>query len=516
MRRILPVVFAILAAFGLNARDCGDNEVQVRGRLIDVRTITVNGTFFPQNKKSVIGKDLVAFFGKGTEYAVSLMEYRGPEQVRCGRNEKCRIALDADTVLPKPWRATGESFSVCSVTYYIYENARVRTGEWTDIPYPDGCAHSAVVFGTSVSVADVPEFGTIVHRVPKIRKCSAYNQTIAMLPDGSYLAACTSTGEGTVMYRSQDKGRNWERFGNYSSSENLIGNYHNLFVHRGSVYLMGVGPGREGLRISRSDDGGRTWSVPEDSTCGLILPGKYHTAPVPVLVSGGRIWRACETYPDKDPFVLSAPGDCDLLDASNWTRTNTVGPASTLVDGFKMSGSMIEGNVVEAPDGSVVNIIRTNSNRTSNYATILHVRGIDTLRFNPKTDWVRMPGGGKKFTVRYDPVSGLYWSLTNPDIPEDVSHQGLGYKTGLSHSLMRNRLVLICSPDLVNWDEVRTVLYDPDPFFHGFQYADWVFDGDDIAAVVRVGAPESRGLPVRQHDSNLMIFVRVTNFRNNE
>ncbi len=46
-----------------------------------------------------------------------------------------------------------------------------------------------------------------------------------------------------------------------------------------------------------------------------------------------------------------------------------------------------------------------------------------------------------------------------------------------------------------------------------FQYADWVFDGDDIAAVVRVGAPESRGLPVRQHDSNMMCFVRIENFR---
>ena len=57
-------------------------------------------------------------------------------------------------------------------------------------------------------------------------------------------------------------------------------------------------------------------------------------------------------------------------------------------------------------------------------------------------------------------------------------------------------------------------IYEGVPFFHGFQYADWVFDGDDIAAVVRVGAPESRGLPSRQHDSNMMTFVRIKNFRN--
>ncbi len=83
----------------------------------------------------------------------------------------------------------------------------------------------------------------------------------------------------------------------------------------------------------------------------------------------------------------------------------------------------------------------------------------------------------------------------------------------MSHSLERNRLVLVCSADLVNWIEVETVLYDPDPFFHGFQYADWEFDGDDIVGVVRVGAPESRGLPIRQHDSNMMSFIRIRNFR---
>lgn len=493
----------------------GSTEVLVQGRLVDIRTVGKKLTFFPQYDDSVFDDYLISKLGDGTRYAVSLAEYRGPERICCGRAEQCRIALDADVTLEKPWTQTGETFEIVGVTYYVYENRKVKTGEWTDIPYPAECSHSVVVFGTNLRVAGTPEFGTVIAKVPQLRNSAAYNQTFTILPDGSYLAACTGTGrdKGITMYISRDKGATWSQHGNFSSKKNLVTNYCNLFTHRGAVYIMGVGPDREGLRICRSDDGGLNWTRAVDAESGLLFPGQFHTAPVPMAVADGRIWRACETYPDKDPLMVSAPEDSDLLLASNWTRTNTVGRASTLVDGNKMSGSIIEGNAVVAPDGKVVNLIRTNSTKTSAYATILHTEGVDSLWFDPETDWVRMPGGGKKFTVRRDGGDGLYWALTNPDYKGESNHIGLGYKTGISHSLMRNRLVLLCSSDLVNWMEVKTVLYDPDPFFHGFQYADWMFDGDDIVGVVRVGAPESRGLPVRQHDSNMMTFIRIKDFR---
>ncbi len=506
MRWLLSVVLLVLSLGAVAQRS---DEVLVRGDLIDIREAGPKKEFFPQNNGSACGNALPA----GTKFAVSLMEYRGPEKVCCGKDAKCRIALDYDGRLPKPWVRTGEVFQVAGIDYYVYENPRIKTGVWTDIPYPDECTHSAVVFGDSISVDGVPEFGTVIAKVPILRKGGAYNQTITMLPDGSYLAACTGIGKGPAMFRSVDKGATWERFGSYDVKKNLVSNYHNLFTLGDKVYFMGVGPDREGLRISCSSDGGMTWSSPVDSHSGLILEGKYHTAPVPMLVSGGRIWRACETYEDKSPFVVSAPIGSDLLEASSWTRTNTVGKGALSIMGYRMTGSLIEGNIVEARDGEVINLIRTNSTQTSRFATMLHVKGIDSLYFDPSCDWVEMPGGGKKFTVRFDPVSEMYWALTNPDDTCDYSHQGI-YVKGMSHSLIRNRLVLVCSSDLVKWIEVGTVLYDPDPFFHGFQYADWVFDGEDIAAVVRVAAPESRGLPTRQHDSNMMSFVKIENFRN--
>ena len=504
-------MMALLSGTWLSAQ--APDELLVRGHLIDIRTVSPKQDFFPQYEAKC-GDSVRKVLGDRSLYALSLYEYRGPEELCCGRAARALIALDTAEGMPAPWEGTGESFEVAGVKYFIYENRKVKTGVWTPVPYPAGCSHTAVVLGDKLSVADVPDFGTVIAKVPVLRRGGAYNQTITMLPDGSYIAACTGVGEkpGPVMFISHDKGATWQRHGSYDVQKHHIANYHNLFVHEGVLYFMGMGEGRKGLRICRSDDGGLTWTSAEDSHSGIILEGLYHTAPVPMLVHGGRIWRACEDYPDKNPFMISAPADCDLLEASNWTRTNKVGHGLRYINGYKLSGSLIEGNAVEAPSGEVVNLIRTNSAATSRYATILHVKGVDSLYFNPESDWVEMPGGGKKFTVRYDGKSGMYWALTNPDSGALITHRGI-YRAGMSHSLERNRLVLVCSTDLVNWMEVRTVLYDPDPFFHGFQYADWVFDGDDIAAVVRVGAPESRGLPVRQHDSNMMCFVKIENFR---
>ena len=512
--RVISAAVCLLSASLFCGAQAPD-EVLVRGYLIDVRYAFPKQDFFPQYEWKC-SEDLRAVIGKGACYAVSLMENRGPEQICCGKSAKARIALDTYSGVPSPWVATGESFEAAGIKYYIYENRKIKSGVWTDVPYPEGDCHSAVVFADRISVEGVPDFGTVIAKVPVLRKGGAYNQTFTILPDGSYLAACTGVGEdpGPVMFISRDKGATWQQHGKYDVNRNLVANYHNLFVHEGAVYFMGVGPDREGLRICRSDDGGLTWTEARDSHSGIILEGQYHTAPVPMLVSGGRVWRACETYPEKDPFVVSAPLGCDLLEASNWTRTNTVAGKRRSVLGYTLTGSMIEGNVVEAPDGSVVNLIRTNSKETSAVATILHVKGIDTLSYDPDIDWVEMPGGGKKFVVRKDPVDGCYWALTNPDLgTEPCVHNGI-YRSGMSRSLERNKLVLVRSADLVNWVEVKTVLYDPDPFFHGFQYADWMFDGDDIVGVVRVGAPESRGLPVRQHDSNMMCFIRIENFRN--
>ena len=129
-------------------------------------------------------------------------------------------------------------------------------------------------------------------------------------------------------------------------------------------------------------------------------------------------------------------------------------------------------------------------------------------------DFITFPGGGKKFTIRYDSLSQRYWSLTSTVCEEfrGLAHGGI-YANGIHCGLIRNTLTLISSKDLRHWKVERTVIQSDNPFFDGFQYVDWQFDGDDLIAVIRLAMEEPRGLPNRQHDANFLVFKRIERFR---
>ena len=532
MNRVLIALFLslgpVVACSSVSAQEPEDmdiaaNEVQVDGYLIDVRLVKKGQKIYPQNDDLLFTQEAVDAVGGKIDCAVSLMEYRGPVRLRCGKMEKMMVASEFDDLKTGGWVYTGRSFPAGSVIYHIHEYTQAVTGEWVDIPFLDGQTVSTMVFGHKITVVGTKDYGTVISKVRTLRKGTISNACITVMPDGNYLASCTGSSENktTTMFVSKDKGLTWQRHGTFDVEKNKIANYYNLFVHRGALYMMGVGQDKEksdaerhtNIYICRSDDNGMTWTVPTDKTTGLLFEGLFHTATVPVTVCNGRIWRACETHGDvKKPFMISAPEDSDLLDASNWTMTNQIDNVSYYNKDGQRFSSMFEGNAVSSPDGKVYNIIRTNSSTTSAYATMIHVKDENTIEYDPLTDCINLPGGGKKFTMRYDAQSGLYWTITNPDFDGSVSHSGI-YSGGMSHSLMRNRMVLLYSTDLKNWVEAKDVLYHQDPFFHGFQYCDWTFDSDDIIAVVRAGYPEKRGLPVRQHDANSFIFVRIPNFR---
>ena len=272
LSRYLPVLLTLLVPAPFTARAQEADEVLVRGNLIDVRFAFSKQDFFPQYNWKC-SRELMDVLGPGCAFALSLYENRGPEWMCCGKDARARIALDTDAGVPLPWKATGEIFEADDVAYYIYENPKARTGKWIPVPYPEGCSHTAVVLGRRISVDGVKEFGTVIAKVPVIRKYSCYNQTITMLPDGSYLAACGGIREDRTpaMFISRDKGKTWSRYGNYDAAKNGVYNYHNLFVHNGALYFMGVGRDRVGLRICRSDDGGLNWTEAIDSHSGIIL-----------------------------------------------------------------------------------------------------------------------------------------------------------------------------------------------------------------------------------------------------
>lgn len=514
---LLRLLLPVLPLCSTAAPD-GGGATEVRGRLIDIRTAQAGAEVYPQYKRHRFGRSLPARL-EGMPYAVSLREFDGPDAVRSAKPCDLLLAL-ADTVPDTTlWQPTGEAFFVNKSRYRLFMRHYDTPGQWMPLPAPREGGPSALLFARKLRVAQTEAVpGVVIARVPELRKSHITNPNILILPDGTYLAACNGAPAQRYasFFRSADRGASWER---WSESPCPIG-FYSLFLHGGALYMMGTSIPEGNVVICRSDDNGRSWSSPCDSTGeGILLRGRYHSAPVPVVEHRGRIWRAMETNTQGDSrraFVLSAPVGSDLLQASAWTASEALASSPAWIADSDEKGfrQWIEGNVVIAPDGALVNVLRVDEHKYGRSAAIVRIESPKRLAFDPRRDIVEMPGGGKKFTIRYDPLSRRYWALVSAvrDEYRGARHGGI-YAGGIHCGLIRNTLALVSSPDLREWSTERTVLGSDDPFFDGFQYADWQFDGDDIVAAVRLAMEEERGLPTRQHDANFLVFKRITDFR---
>lgn len=123
---------------------------------------------------------------------------------------------------------------------------------------------------------------------------------------------------------------------------------------------MGIKPkcvmGYGDIVILRSKDSGTTWTSPTDSKTGLLRSGYYHTAPTPVVLHNGRLWKAMENQGEEywgwgafRSFIMSAKENADWLNASSWTFSNEL----PHVAGQYPSTTWLEGNAVVASDGLV-------------------------------------------------------------------------------------------------------------------------------------------------------------------
>ena len=353
--------------------------------------------------------------------------------------------------------------------------------------------------------------GTVIDHSPASSGRYIGSPSLAVLPDGAYVASHDFFGPGTTynqvrVLRSDDKGRTWQALANIDGQF-----WSTLFAHRGALYIMGTngqyGYGGQAV-IRRSTDGGETWTIPADGRSGLLMPeGQYHCAPVPVVIHDSRIWRAME---DRDPpegwgtnfraFVMSAPEDGDLLLAENWCCTNRL-----RCDPAWPGSAWLEGNAVVTPQGHIWNILRNHTPRGGKAAVVQVSDDGTRATFDPATGLIDFPGGAKKFTIRPDAQSGLYWSLTNWVHPDDA---------GGNPERTRNTLALISSPDLLLWSVRSILLRHPDPVRTGFQYVDWLFEDEDIIAVFRTAYEDGLDGAHNCHDANYMTFHRIRGFRN--
>lgn len=358
--------------------------------------------------------------------------------------------------------------------------------------------------------------GVVIAHSPKSSKIYLGSAGICVLPDGTYLAKHDEFGPGstektraiTRVYRSTDKGKSWEQI---SRVEDLF--WASIFPHRGAVYLMGTSAShRHGhAMIRRSTDGGRTWTEAKDGDSGRLFPDiSYHTAPTPVIVHDGRIWRAMEDEKGGEKwgtmfraFMLSAPEDADLLKASNWTASNALPHNKSWLDG--RFGGWLEGNAVVTPEGGIVDILRVDYRDLPEKAAIVRISGDGrTATFDAEKDFIDFPGGCKKFVIRWDAPSRRYWTISNATLPP--------YAAG-NIERIRNAQVLMSSADLRTWTPHEVILHHPDVSSHGFQYLDWLVEGDDLLIVSRTAYDDGVGGAMNQHNSNYLTFHRLKQFR---
>ncbi|WP_461485642.1 sialidase family protein, partial [Pedobacter sp.] len=378
-----------------------------------------------------------------------------------------------------------------------------------------------------IAVAQTAFPGTVIAQSSTPLTRNYASPSIAILPDGTYVVSHDYTGTVAAIYRSADKGLTW-------SFTTQIPNCHwaTLFVHNNALYLMGTAKSFGNIVIYKSLDGGFSWSKATDHTNGLLFAGRYHTGPVPVVVHNGRIWRAYEESPDPNnerdfhAFVLSAPANSNLLDASNWTKSNIMRFDESWLNAKRPN--WFEGNMVVTPSGEMIDFMRLETWQAVGGAMPITTGGAaglqryevaakisvsadgSTISFNNTVaEYAHFPGAESKFTIRYDATSDKYWTIVSK-----ISTFTSTWETYNLPSHQRNVLALYSSADLVNWEHKYDILKWNEGYpvktwdVFGFQYADWQFEGDDIVAVSRTS-----WYGERYHNANLITFHRIAGFR---
>ena len=371
------------------------------------------------------------------------------------------------------------------------------------------CLVVHVASGAGISRPDIRT--VVIDHVPAATQIYLGSPSIVIMPNGSYVASHDYFGPGssedtTGVFRSEDRGQTWRKIAVIKGQF-----WSTLFIHRKQLFLLGTSRRFGHIVIRRSTDGGATWTSPASANSGrLTSENHYHCAPTPVIEYQGRLWRAFEDTrraanggQSFQALVVSTPADADLLTAANWTLSSPL-PGNTGWLGGKFDG-WLEGNAVVDRSGRLLDILRVRFTSGPEKAAFVQVSPDGSpLAFDPTTGFHDFPGGAKKFTIRFDRQTRLYWTLANT-IPEPKPPGRI--------DLIRNTLTLNNSPDLVHWTERAVLLHHPDPKFHAFQYVDWQFDGADIIAAVRTANDDASGGAHNGHDANYFTFLRVAGFR---
>ena len=323
--------------------------------------------------------------------------------------------------------------------------------------------------------------------------------SLIRLNDGTLLASMDLYAAGapqnlTLIYSSKNNGKTWEHL-----CELFPCFWGKMFLCGGKLYMLGCSTEYGDLLIGRSDDGGRTWCAPS-----VLLRGAchckeigWHRAPMPVLIKDGRVMTDVQygAWSEKVfcDAVISAPSESDLLDPANWVCTELFDAREHISPLPEKIWGGIEGNMVVTPDGTTVDFLRF-ANRT---ALILKYDP-EVPEAEPVLDRViDFPCTASKFDILFDEKTKKYVTIASRALDEPKT--------------VRNLLSLFSSDDLIDWKLCADLIdrRQDDPKMTGFQYVDFIIDGEDILYLCRT----AYNSPNNFHNSNYTTFHRIENFR---
>jgi len=327
-------------------------------------------------------------------------------------------------------------------------------------------------------------------------------------PDGHLLASMDVFKAGSpqnleIIFRSDDDGESWHYL-----TELYPCFWGRMFIHKGKLYMLSCSTEYGDLLIRRSEDGGKTFSAPTvlfRGSCKCDVAG-VHKNPQPPVTYAGRVWHTMEWgswgIGTHAAMVGSFPEDGDPMDASAWLFSEPL-PYDPSWEGVGdgPSPGTIEGTLVVFPNGKLYNVMRYQMGETKQKFGLVLAYRVNTEDPEAPLEYdhaISLPGNHSKFMIRYDDVSGYYYTIicriTDVNILRD-----------------RRLLSLMRSRDCETWEIVCDLIdkREEDPEEFGFQYPDFFFEGDDILMLCRTAMYK----PINFHDANYSTFHRIKNFR---
>ena len=355
--------------------------------------------------------------------------------------------------------------------------------------------------------------GTLICAVPVIVMPRHHEGSFAT----HYRATLEQLGMGTLhLYRSTDGGVIWTRL-----PERLDFLCGRLFRIGNDLYYLGVGHERRDAWLTRSRDGGMTWSART-----RIAAGRFYAAASGMVADSGRLCWALGMANVEDEFngtgsrvvALAADSQRDLLNERTWRMSAPLTypgtPASLrlpvpLAPGYR--DHFLEPNVVEVAGGvRVILRCRIDHYATSHLAAVCDVEDDGTrvrLRFR---QFQPFPGAQNHFFILADECSGLLWMASNlAPRSQDAAYGHELERRGFLGSPGNERRILMLwyGVDALTWFPAGCIAMSANPM-HAFNYVSLLAVGDDLLVASRT-ALHARN----QHDNDLVTVHRIPRFR---